>query len=79
MLKYGKDNDKELQVPARLAIGITAFLCGAFLVCVPLPYCTASGLCLIGWGAQQSAEAIINELENNEKRKTQKELFLNFS
>lgn len=48
--KSAKGEDKNIDVPIPILVGVTISLCGLFLVLVPIPICQTSGMSLINTG-----------------------------
>lgn len=62
-----EDDKKEIKVPIRMTIGITASLCGYFLSFIPHPYCQGASKFLISTGVALCIDGTVNRLEENEK------------
>ena len=65
---HGKEDDKELKVPIRIQIGITASLCGYFLSFIPHPVVQTASKFLIGTGLALCVEGTVTRLEDDEKK-----------
>jgi hypothetical protein len=65
--KKREKEDTEIEVPLRLTVGVTAFLCGCFLKIIPHPYCQTASYFLIGLGVEYCIEATVSRAEENEQ------------
>lgn len=68
---HGKDDEKEVKVPIRVSIGITASLCGYFLSFIPHPYAQAASKFLIATGVGLCVDGTITRMEEDEKEQQQ--------
>lgn len=66
--KHDKEDDKKVEVPLRVSIGVTCSLCGYFLSFIPHPYCQASSKFLIAVGVEMCIEGTVSRMEENEKK-----------
>ena len=65
---HGKEDDKEVKVPIRISIGITASLCGYFLGFIPHPVAQTASKFLIGTGLALCVDGTVTRLEEDEKK-----------
>lgn len=63
---HGKEDDKEIKVPIRVSIGITASLCGYFLSFIPHPIAQGASKFLIATGVGLCVDGTVTRLEENE-------------
>lgn len=64
---HGKEDDKEIKVPIRVSIGITASLCGYFLSFIPHPIAQGASKFLIATGVGLCVDGTVTRIEENEK------------
>lgn len=65
---HGKEDEKEVKVPIRISIGISASLCGYFLSFIPHPVAQTASKFLIGTGVALCVEGTVTRLEDDEKK-----------
>ena len=65
---HTKEDEKEVKVPIRISIGITASLCGYFLSFIPHPFAQTASKFLIGTGVALCVEGTVTRLEEDEKK-----------
>lgn len=64
---HGKEDEKEIKVPIRVSIGITASLCGYFLSFIPHPIAQGASKFLIATGVGLCVDGTVTRIEENEK------------
>lgn len=74
ILKHGhdKDENKEVDLPIRVTIGVTVALCGLFLMFVPVPICQAYGPNIMRAGVALAVEGTLNRIEQDQDREKNK-------
>lgn len=65
---HSKDEKVEVRLPIRLVIGITATLCGVFLLFVPHPGAQVAAGVFLGKGTDLISEALLRALEEEEEK-----------
>ncbi|CAF24183.1 hypothetical protein [Candidatus Protochlamydia amoebophila] len=64
---HDKEDNKEIKVPIRVYIGITASLCGYFLSFIPYPIAQGASKFLIATGVGLCVDGTVTRMEENEK------------
>lgn len=64
-----KDKDKQIEVPIRVTIGVTASLCGYFLSFIPHPAAQGASKFLIASGIAMCVDGTVNRLEEDENNR----------
>ncbi len=68
----GKSENKDIDVPIPVLVGVTVTLCGVFLVFVPLPVCKSTGFWLINSGVSILGGDAIQRWDAYDKEKKNK-------
>jgi hypothetical protein len=68
---HGKEDNKEVKVPIRVSIGVTASLCGYFLSFIPHPVVQGVSKFLIATGLGLCVDGTVKRIEENEQNQNQ--------